>query len=359
MSKFQSERLRIAIFLTQPGLILPSLPSHSIARIIEFHIRGLYEQGHEVILLAPKNCKVECELIPICDQAVSLQDNEHLSKAEQIHTKVIDEIEKIQNRIDIVHAHSLDIPHLFHSTGFLSSFSLPNVTTCHSCIEISNLNYFSQYTNNLISLSHNQRKAYPGLNFVGNVYNGLDPSPFQFVAAPDNYLCFLGRMNSVKQPHLAIHLAIQLGLNLKIAGPVDPFFDNEYFEIYCKPYLNHPLIEYLGELDMGDKVQLLSHAMCNLHPTGFRDPCPLVPIEAAYCGTPTLAICRGALPELIEHGKTGILVEDFAEGFHEIPKCFQMSRLYVSQQARKRFNYQKMVAEYLSIYRQVISGHLD
>jgi glycosyltransferase involved in cell wall biosynthesis len=355
---FQDEKLRIAI-LGQPGLILPPLPSHSIARIIELQIRGLQEQGHEVILLAPGDCRVECEVISICDKSISFHEDRTFSQTQQIQSQLIGKLEKVLKRVDIVHFHSLDIPNFCHTTGFLNSFNFPNVTTIHSCIEISNLDYFNQCANKIISLSYNQRKACPSLNFIGNVSNGLDPTPFQVVETPDNYLCFLGRISSTKKPHLAIQLAIQLGLNLKIAGAVDSLFDKEYFEHYCKPLLKHPLVEYLGELGMRDKIQLLSHAICNLHPTGFRDPCPLVPVEAAYCGTPTLAICRGALPELLEHGKTGVLVEDFAEGFYEIHRCFQMDRLYIAQQARKRFNYQKMVKEYLSIYRRVISNFVS
>jgi len=358
MSPLQDKKLRIAI-LGQPSLIIPSPPSHSVARIIELQIKGLQEQGHEVILLAPSDCRVDCEVIPTCDKSISFHEDANLIQTQQIQSHALSKLEEILEHVNIVHFHSFDIPNFYHTTGILNSLNFPNITTSHSCIEISNLGYFNQCTNKIVSLSYNQRKACPNLNFVGNVYNGLDPTPFQVVETPSNYLCFLGRISSVKQPHLAIQLAIQLGLNLKIAGAVDSLFDKEYFEYYCKPLLKHPLVEYLGELGMRDKIQLLSHAICNLHPTGFRDSCPLVPIEAAYCGTPTLAICRGALPELLEHGKTGILVEDFAEGFYEIHKCFQMDRLYIAQQARKRFNYQKMVKEYLSIYRRVISNFVS
>jgi glycosyltransferase involved in cell wall biosynthesis len=348
--------MRIAITPVDAGLILPAQKSHSIARIIEMLIRGLKERGHEVILLAPSDCKVDCELIPICDKHLPLHEDRGLIYTMQVQQRILQELRRIAHRIDIVNAHSFDIPGYFYGTRLLQGVEFPNVTTCHSCIEITNIEYFKTCNNNIISLSYNQREAFPSMQFAGNAYNGLDPAPFTFVEQPDNYLCFLGRMSSVKQPHLAIQLAIQLGLKLKMAGPICDPVDKLYFDEYCVPYLTHPLIEYLGELDMNEKIELISHARCNLHPTGFRDPCPLVPIEAAYCGTPTLAICRGALPELIQDGLTGKLVEDFAEGFHKIHECFSMSRSYIAQRSRELFNYRNMTSQYLSIYREVIGA---
>ena len=127
----------------------------------------------------------------------------------------------------------------------------------------------------------------------------------------------------------------------------------EYFEQESQPFFDHPLVEYLGELDMEEKTQLLAHARCNLHPTAFREPFGLTVLEAAYCGTPTLATARGSMAELIEVGRTGLLVENFIEGVHQIEECFEMDRSYIAQRARHLFNYRSMSKGYVRAYERV------
>ena len=154
---------------------------------------------------------------------------------------------------------------------------------------------------------------------------------------------------------MAIQLAINIGMQIKLAGKVD-FAGSSYFSEEVKPLLRHPLVEYLGELDQKQTIKLLSHAKVNLHPVGFREPFGLSVLEAAYCGTPTLAIARGSMPELIKVGYTGMLVEDFVEGFHYIEECMKMNREYIAKRARRKFNYQNMAKEYLKVYNKIIKS---
>ena len=175
-----------------------------------------------------------------------------------------------------------------------------------------------------------------------------------FASSPENYLCFLGRFDWDKSPHLAIQLAISLGMPIKIAGKIDLGGD-KYFKEQIQPYLSHPLVEFLGELSFPEKVALVSSAKCNLHPLlTRREPFGLTVIESAYCGTPTLAMRRGSMPELIKDGKTGILVEDFVEGSHKIEKCFSMDRKYIARRTRRHFNYKKMAEGYEKAYKKVL-----
>ena len=231
---------------------------------------------------------------------------------------------------------------------------MPNLTTLHGAIDFNQLSYYRERKNlYYVSISRNQQEACPDLQYVGVVYNGEDPEPFPVVAEPDDYVCFLGRFDREKNPHLAIQLAISLGIPIKLGGKID-FQGERYFEQQVKPYLDHPLVEYLGELDLEEKIDLLAHARCNLHPTGFREPFGLTVLEAAFCGTPTLAIARGSMPELIEVGRTGLLIEDFVEGDHQIEECFEMDRAYIAQRARHLFNYQTMTRQYLRAYERVL-----
>ena len=114
------------------------------------------------------------------------------------------------------------------------------------------------------------------------------------------------------------------------------------------------MVEYLGEIDLPQKNELFRNARVNLHPTGFREPFGLTVLEAAYCGTPTLAINRGSMKELIRDGKTGMLVEDFEEGYEYINRCFQMDREYISKRARRKFNYIKMAKGYVKLCQKVL-----
>ncbi len=354
--KQEKRPLTIAIVLNHPSLILPPPPSHSVARVIENQIAGLKELGHRILLLGPENCKTDCEVIPICSTAIPVSSDPcSKAKAKEVMERAMDILKQMRGKIDIVNGHGLDIPGVLQSTGYLEGCPLPNVTTCHSCIELDNLEYFRKLKNPIVSLSYNQRKACPTLHFAGNVHNGLNPEEFPVNTEPDSYLCFLGRMSAKKQPHLAIKLARQLGIPIKLAGPVDPMSDTDYFQSECKPLLEEPGVEYLGELGMQDKISLLSHARLNLHPTGFRDPCPLVPIEAGYCGTPTLAIAAGALPELIEEGTNGCLVEDFCEGVFAAELCLELDRRKVADYVRNRFSRRRMAEEYTEIYLKILS----
>lgn len=224
----------------------------------------------------------------------------------------------------------------------------------HGPIDFEQLSFYLERKNlYYVSVSLNQQGALPDLQYAGVVHNGEDPDLFPIVIKPDDYVCFLGRFDREKNPHLAIQLAINLGIKIKVAGKID-YQAEGYFDEEIKPLLDNPLVEYLGELAFQEKVQLLAHARCNLHPTGFREPFGLTVLEAAYCGTPTLATDRGSMPELIEDGRTGMLVEDFVEGYHRINECLEMDRQYIAQRARLLFNYRTMTRQYVHAYEQVV-----
>ncbi len=341
--------MRVAI-VAGPHYPVPPLRYGGTERVIGYLVRGLLEEGHEPVLLASGDSKVECELVPICDAAIgfparSSEVPAHEALRAEIERRTREELRRLLPRVDLVHSHGFDL---------IDFQDFPNLTTLHGAIGFTELAYYLQRKNlYYVSISRNQQGACPDLQYVGVVYNGEDPEPFPIVEEPDDYLCFLGRLDDEKNPHLAIQLAINLGLPIRLAGKVD-FQGERYFEERVRPYLDHPLVEFLGELDFDEKVELLAHARCNLHPTGFREPFGLTVLEAAFCGTPTLAIARGSMPELIEVSRTGMLVEDFVEGYHQIERCFEMDRAYIAQRARLLFNYRTMTKQYLRAYERVI-----
>jgi len=341
--------MRVAI-VASPYKTIPPKGYGGTEWVIYYLIKGLKERGHQPILLASKDSTVDCEIVPIINKATFFPKRTKdlplfNQRMRQIDRRTAKKLRNLLPEIDVIHSHEFDLKEFAN---------FPNVTTLHGPITFDNMkHYLERKKLNYISISQNQQNAFPDLNYIGVAYNGEDPSEFPIIKRPENYLCFLGRFDEEKSPHLAIELAINLGIKIKLAGKTD-FQGYRYFRNKIQPYFSHPLVEYLGELDFDDKVKLISHAKCNLHPTYFREPFGLSVLEAAYCGTPTLAIARGSMPEIIEHGKTGMVVEDFIEGFHVIKKCFEMDRDYIASRSRKKFNYNNMTKDYLHAYRRAI-----
>lgn len=341
--------MRIAM-VAEPYVAVPPTKYGGTERVMDSLITGLQEQGHEVVLLASGDSTVSCELIPICKEHLNFGKNPTenasiLKEVEKIHRKTRKILRSIAPSVDIIHSHGFD----------LKAFQeFPNLTTLHGPFIFSQLRYFEKRTGLFyVSISENQQEGFPDLQYVGVCYNGLVPSEFPVVTQPDEYFCFIGRFDEEKSPHLAIELALRLGRKIKIAGKTD-FLGKEYFAQVIKPYFSNPLVEYLGEVDMAQKVELLSHSALNLHPTGFREPFGLTVLESAYCGTPTMAINKGSMPELIENGRTGLLVEDFVEGYHHIDELLAMDRQYIADRSRSLFNYTTMTRQYELAYQKVI-----
>ena len=343
--------MRIAV-VAGPYLPIPPVKYGGTEQVIHYLIKGLLDAGHEPILLAPADSKVDCELLPITRRSIGFaktpageKKNQELVKEISANTEKI--LKRLLEKVDIVHSHGFDMKNFYH---------FPNLTTLHNIIGFSDLPYYHDRKHFFyVSVSKNQQTTCPDLQYINTIYNGEDPSRFPFINKPRDYLSFLGRMDQDKNPHLAIELALSLGMKIKVAGKVDQK-GIDYFNKEIRPYIKHPLVEWLGELGEKEKIELVGKACCNLHPTSFREPFGLTVLEAAYCGTPTLAINRGAMPELIEDGRTGVLVQDFVEGYYRLSECLGMDRRYIARRAAKMFNFQKMTRQYLSAYRKVIAA---
>ncbi len=345
--------MRVAI-IAGPYRPVPPGVYGGTERVIYYLIKGLLEAGHEPILLATADSDVACEIIPIADRAINFAKTPadipaHQKIVEQISENTCKALRKIAKDVDIIHSHGFDLQEFKH---------YPNLTTLHNAIGFEELPYYQKRRSlYYAAISNDQKCAYPDMQYAGMIYNGEDPEQFPLVLKPEKYLCFLGRIDRDKSPHLAIKLALSLNMKIKLAGKTD-FASVDYFEHEIEPYISHPLVEWLGELDEHRRIELISKARCNLHPTNFREPFGLSVIESAYCGTPTLAINRGAMPELIEDGKTGVLVQDYVEGYYRLKECYAMDRNYIAKRARELFNYQKMTTAYIKTYQKIVNGNV-
>ncbi len=205
----------------------------------------------------------------------------------------------------------------------------------------------------LISLSLNQRRPRPDFPWLANCPNALDFSVYPFRPTRGDYLLFLGRMSPDKGCHRAVAVAMETELPLKIAGKNREPLEREYFRQFVEPHLSDT-IEYLGEVSHGEKVELLQHARATLFPIEWEEPFGLVMIESMACGTPVIATRYGAVPEVIEHGVSGIIVEDYRIMAAAIEEADALDPVSIRRYAEQRFSADRMVAEYVRAYRAAI-----
>ena len=205
----------------------------------------------------------------------------------------------------------------------------------------------------LISVSLNQRRPKPDLPWAANCPNALDFSLYPCNPHRGDYLLFVGRMSPDKGCHRAIDVAVTAGLPLKIAGKKREPPELEYFEEYVRPHLSDR-IEYLGEVTHGEKVELLQDARATLFPIEWEEPFGLVMIESMACGTPVIATRYGAVQEVIEHGLSGLIVDDYREMVAAIAEADALDPRECRRYAEERFSPERMVRDYLTAYRAAI-----
>src|SRR5919206_3755974 len=198
-----------------------------------------------------------------------------------------------------------------------------------------------------------QREPHPRLPWVANIPNALDFSLYPVQPHRGDYLLFLGRMSPDKGCHRAIAVAREVGLPLKIAGKRREPKELEYFEQYVEPHLD-TRIEYLGEVTHGQKVELLQDARATLFPIEWEEPFGLVMIESMACGTPVIATRFGAVPEVIDHGRSGIIVDDYRIMAAAIEEADALDPLELRRYAEERFSPERMVADYVRAYRAAL-----
>ena len=206
----------------------------------------------------------------------------------------------------------------------------------------------------LISLSMNQRRPKPDLPWVANCANAIDLSLYPAKPHKGEYLLFLGRMSPDKGCHRAIAVAMELGLPLKIAGKSRERAERQYFAEFVEPHLGHHGIEYYGEVSHGQKVELLQDARATLFPIDWEEPFGLVMVESMACGTPVIATRRGAVPEVIEHGRGGIIVERIREMPAALEAADALDPLECRRYVEERFAPERMVADYVDAYQAAL-----
>lgn len=261
---------------------------------------------------------------------------------------MIERVRQLANEFDVLHFH-LDFVHF---PVFRPQWER-TVTTLHGRLDLCDLVPLAREFDDMpvVSISYAQRTPSPWLRWVATIPHGLPRTLLSFSDDPRGYLVFLGRISPEKGPATAIRIARRAGLPLRIAAKVDRA-DREYYEAVIRPMLKVPGIEFVGEVGEAEKSELLGGATALLFPIDWPEPFGLVMIEAMACGTPVVAFRRGSVPELIEHGVTGFIVNDEKEAVDIIKKVPALDRHAIRATFEGRFTVERMAEDHLAIYRQ-------
>jgi glycosyltransferase involved in cell wall biosynthesis len=315
-------------------------------RVVSWLTEELVRRGHEVTVFASGDSQTGAHLIPGC--RVSLRTNPHCRDPLAHHVVMLEQVRKLSSKFDIIHFHT-DYLH-FSMTRQCGS---AHVTTLHGRLDLPDLvPLFAEFRDvPVISISRAQRRPLPGANWIGNVYHGIPEKALLFNARGGDYLAFIGRLSPEKRPDRAIRIAEGAGMRLRIAAKVDNA-DREYFETRIKSLLAKPHVEYIGEIPESHKSEFLGNALATLAPIDWPEPFGLNMIESMACGTPVIAFRGGSVPELIEDGVTGYIVDNVDEAIEAVKRVPELSRESCRHAFETRFTAQRMAADYLKIYDQ-------
>lgn len=312
---------------------------------------GLVKQGHDVTLFSVGGSKTRAKLVKIFPGPLRAMHGTDLKARESMKFMGVGKVLSLvgNGKFDVVHNHIG-----WRVLPFLDLIPAPVVTTLHGPLNIAYQQFvYGHYkTAPYVSISNNQRKPMK-LNFTATVYNGIRVDKFPYLEKKDNYLAFLGRMSPEKGPVQAIQVAKKTKRRLIMAAKVDAV-DVKFFNEKVKPLIDGKQIKFLGEVDHAGKSKLLSHAAGLLALIQWEEPFGLFMAEANACGTPVIAMARGAAPELIAHKKTGYLVHSTDEAARMVSKLGIIKPKDCRARAQAHFSVEAMVAGYLKVYEKLV-----
>ena len=318
-------------------------------RVVAALTDELVRRGHQVTLFASGDSQTIGDLKSPVDRSLRLDPEAGDPIA--AHVLELAQVFERADEFDLIHCH---VDYLAFPFGRL--VRTPTVHTLHGRLDLPHFVPLFRHLRDVavVSISDAQRAPLESLdvNWVRTVYHGVALESYPYAEEGGEYLAFLGRISPEKRPDLAIAVAKRLAIPLKIAAKVDAK-DRDYFESEIRPLLDNPLIEFIGEIDEASKAELLGGAMALLFPIDWPEPFGLVVIEAMACGTPVVARACGSVPELIEAGRTGFVVDTFDELVDAVKRVRTLDRAACRRRVEARFSIRRMVDDYESVYRQL------
>lgn len=317
-------------------------------RVVSYLTEELVRQGHEVTLFASGDSVTAARLVPQCPRSLRM-DGECIDQLSH-HILMLERVIREADEFDLIHFH-IDYLHFPWSRRNRT----PSITTLHGRLDLPDLvpiyREFGEMP--VISISNAQRSPLPWLNWQATIYHGLPRELYSYQASPEGYLAFLGRICPEKGVDRAIEIARRAGMKLRIAAKVDRV-DREYFRDVIKPLLDPAFVEFIGEVDEREKNLFLGGATALIAPVDWPEPFGMVMIEAMACGTPVVAFCRGAIPEVVEDGVTGFVVENVDDAVDAIARIGILDRRVCRQEFERRFDVARMAREYVGIYEKLL-----
>jgi len=319
-------------------------------RVVSYLTEALVQQGHDVTLFASGDSVTSAKHEAVWPRALRLDPT--IRDAMAPHALLLESVRRVAHEFDVLHFHLDYMPF-----PLFSQMDVPFVTTLHGRLDLNELQpVFNAFPNApVVSISDSQRAPLHA-NWLNTVYHGLPANLLTpRTDVKPEYLAFLGRICPEKRPDTAIKIAAQSGLPLKIAAKVDKV-DQEYFEREIEPLLKTADVEFIGEINESQKPAFLSGAKALLLPIDWPEPFGLVMIEAMACGTPVIAFNRGSVPEVVDHGLTGFVVEDVYGAVAAVDRLGELSRQAIRAQFERRFTADTMAQNYVDVYSKMVQA---
>jgi glycosyltransferase involved in cell wall biosynthesis len=338
--------------IAQVAPLIESVPPQlygGTERIVSYLTEELVKQGHEVTLFASGDSRTSATLVPSVPRALRLDPD-----VKDYLPYTVLQLEHLRQRadeFDVIHFHS-DFIHF----PLARALAVRSITTMHGRLDLPDYQpLFREFADMpLVSISNHQRTPLANANWLATVYHGLPTTVCRFNPTPrGNYVAFLGRISPEKRPDRAIEIAARAGVTLKIAAKVDPA-DEAYFRSRIQPLLTQPHVEFIGEISEDQKSEFLGNAQALLFPIDWPEPFGLVLIEAMSCGTPCIAWRAGSVPEVVDHGVTGWIVDSIAAAVDAVRRVHFLDRAAVRARFEKRFSAERMANDYVQLYEKIL-----
>ena len=338
----RTPRLKIAQVAPLSESVPPKLYGGT-ERVVAYLTDELVRQGHDVTLFASGDSHTSARLIAASPGALRLGGcREYLAP----HLVMLEQVVRHAHEFDVIHFH-IGLAHY----PLARRLPLVHLTTLHGRLDLPELvPLYDEYDDiPVVSISQAQRSPLPRARWVATVHHGLPSNELKFHGREGDYLAFLGRISPEKRVDRAIAIAKACGWPIRIAAKVDPA-DQVYFECEVKPLLDDPLVEFIGEIGEREKSDFLGRARALLFPIDWPEPFGLVMIEALACGTPVVAFRHGSVPEILEDGVTGFIVDDLEAAVEATRRIRELSREVCRREFERRFTVEKMASAYSRLY---------